>query len=57
MFCVAMKYGLSTKMNAGNSELYSLEAFNERFDTRVDKAYLQGRYHAIPNFGVNIYND
>lgn len=45
------------KDDAGNSELYSLEAFNERFDTRVDKAYLQGRYHAIPNFGVNIYND
>lgn len=39
------------KDDNGNSELYSLEAFNERFDTRVDKAYLHGRYNAIPNFG------
>lgn len=41
------------KDDSGNSELYSLEAFNERFDTRVDKAYLHGRYNAIPSFGVN----
>lgn len=42
------------KEDDGNSELYSLEAFNERFDTRVDKAYLHGRYNAIPSFGVNM---
>lgn len=41
------------KDDGGNSELYSLEAYNERFDTRVDKAYLHGRYNAIPSFGVN----
>ncbi|WP_371375297.1 ATP/GTP-binding protein [Sporomusa aerivorans] len=34
----------------GNSELYSLEQFNERFDKKIDKAYLEGRYSAIPNF-------
>lgn len=34
----------------GDSELYSLEQFNERFDKRIDKAYLEGRYGAIPNF-------
>jgi AAA15 family ATPase/GTPase len=32
------------------SELYSLEQFNERFDKRIDKSYLLGRYNAIPNF-------
>lgn len=32
------------------SELYSLEQFNERFDIRVEKNYLNGRYNAIPNF-------
>lgn len=34
----------------GDSELYSLEQFNERFDKKIDKAYLEGRYGAIPNF-------
>lgn len=38
----------------GASELYSLEGFNERFDMRVDKAYLNGRYNAIPRFEVEI---
>ncbi|WP_312335791.1 AAA family ATPase [Anaerospora hongkongensis] len=33
-----------------DSELYSLEQFNERFDKRIDKSYLLGRYNAIPNF-------
>ena len=32
------------------SELYSLEQFNERFDKKIDKSYLLGRYNAIPNF-------
>lgn len=35
----------------GNSELYSLEQYNERFDKKIDNAYLQGRYGAIPSFG------
>lgn len=34
----------------GHSELYSLEQYNERFDKKIDKAYLEGRYSAIPNF-------
>ena len=33
------------------SELYSLDAFKERYDRRVEKAYLEGRYGAIPVFG------
>lgn len=38
------------KNSNGNSELYSLEQFNERFDKKIDKAYFGGRYGAIPNF-------
>lgn len=38
------------KNSNGCSELYSLEQFNERFDKKIDKAYLEGRYSAIPNF-------
>lgn len=35
----------------GESKLYSLEEFKPRFDTEVRKAYLQGRYGAIPFIG------
>ncbi|WP_346892569.1 AAA family ATPase [Clostridium sp. UBA871] len=38
------------KNSNNESELYSLEQFNERFDKRIDKSYLLGRYNAIPNF-------
>lgn len=34
----------------GISEVYSLEDYNERFDKKIDKAYLGGRYRAIPHF-------
>ena len=34
----------------GASSIYSLEEFNERFDRRIDKAYLDGRYGAVPCF-------
>ena len=34
----------------GVSELYSLEEFNERFDKKIDKAYLDGRYGGVPIF-------
>lgn len=37
------------KNNKGNSELYSLEEFKERFDKNIMNAYLNGRYGAIPN--------
>jgi len=36
------------KKNDGSSHLYSLEEFKPRFDTEIRKAYLQGRYGAIP---------
>ncbi len=32
------------------SELYSLEEFSIRFDLKLDKAYLDGRFGAVPNF-------
>lgn len=33
---------------AGSSELYSLEEFQERFDKKLSKAYLEGRYGGLP---------
>ena len=34
----------------GQAKIYSLEEYNTRFDTKVDKAYLDGRYGGIPIF-------
>lgn len=34
----------------GHSSMYSLEAYNERFDKKIDKAYLEGRYGGVPVF-------
>lgn len=36
--------------NNNNSNLFSLEEFNVRFDKKIDKAYLEGRYGGIPKF-------
>ncbi|MCK4981550.1 MAG: ATP-binding protein [Victivallaceae bacterium] len=33
-----------------NSHLFSLDAFKERYDKKVNKAYLEGRYGALPLF-------
>jgi AAA15 family ATPase/GTPase len=38
------------KDKAGESRIYSLEEYNERFDKKIDKAYLEGRYGGIPIF-------
>lgn len=38
------------KDNNGNSNIYSLEEYNERFDKKIDKAYLEGRYGGVPLF-------
>ena len=32
------------------SNIYSLDRFKERYDRKVGKAYLEGRYGAIPVF-------
>ena len=34
----------------GPTELYSLEDYNERFDKKIDKAYIEGRYGGVPIF-------
>lgn len=39
-----------------SSEIYSLNKFKERFDHSVAKDYLLGRYGAVPNFGVEDWN-
>ena len=38
------------KDKKGYSSVYSLEEYNTRFDQKVDKAYLEGRYGGIPSF-------
>lgn len=38
----------------GNSQLYPLEVFSERFDKKIEYAYKNGEYKAKPNF-ENIY--
>lgn len=40
------------KQDDGSTKLYSLEQFKDdaRFDRRIDKAYLDGRYGAVPIF-------
>ena len=36
--------------NKNESTIYSLDNFKERYDKRIEKAYLEGRYGAIPVF-------
>lgn len=38
------------KNNLGESDIYSLEEYNTRFDLKIDKAYLEGRYGGVPIF-------
>lgn len=38
------------KADCGNSKIYSLEEYNTRFDQKIDKAYLDGRYGGVPVF-------
>ena len=40
-----------------SSELYSLNKFKERFDHSVAKDYLLGRYVAVPNFGIDPWDE
>ncbi|MDD4000369.1 MAG: AAA family ATPase [Bacilli bacterium] len=40
----------SDKDKYGESKIYSLEEFNVRFDKKIDKAYLDGRYGGVPIF-------
>ncbi len=46
------------KGSCDSSTLFSLNKFNERYDTKVEKAYLLGRYGAIPIFSdLNLGDD
>jgi len=40
------------KKENGESDIYSLEEYNARFDQKIDKAYLEGRYGGIPIFST-----
>lgn len=40
------------KQPSGASDIYSLEEYNERFDKKIDKAYLDGRYGGVPIFST-----
>lgn len=40
-----------------SSKLYSLNKYKERYDKKVDKEYLLGRYEAIPIFGEEVLED
>lgn len=40
------------KNTNGETRLYSLEEYNSRFDQKIDKAYLEGRYGGVPLFNT-----
>lgn len=40
------------KRDSGESDIYSLEEYNARFDQKIDKAYLEGRYGGVPIFST-----
>lgn len=40
------------KRSSGESDIYSLDEYNERFDKKIDKAYLEGRYGGVPIFNT-----
>ena len=40
------------KKSDGESDIYSLEEYNARFDQKIDKAYLEGRYGGVPIFST-----
>ncbi len=40
------------KKKSGESDIYSLEEYNARFDKKIDKAYLEGRYGGVPIFST-----
>lgn len=40
------------KKKNGESDIYSLEEYNARFDQKIDKAYMEGRYGGVPIFNT-----
>lgn len=43
---------LVDKNELGESSIYSLDEYNVRYDKKIDKAYLEGRYGAVPIFNT-----
>ncbi|NMB97512.1 MAG: AAA family ATPase [Clostridiaceae bacterium] len=43
---------IANKLTSGETELYSLDEYNVRFDKKIDKAYLEGRYGGVPIFST-----
>lgn len=44
--------GFVNKDETGRSVYYSMDSFGERFDKKVCKSYFEGKYGAIPKFGL-----
>jgi hypothetical protein len=44
------------RQNNHSSNIYSLNKYKERFDKKIDKEYLLGRYGAIPIFDEELMN-
>ncbi len=40
------------KRFTGESDIYSLDEYNTKFDQKIDKAYLEGRYGGVPIFST-----
>lgn len=40
------------KNSYGDSQIYSMDEYNERFDKVIRNAYLEGRYGGVPIFEV-----
>ena len=40
------------KRYTGESDIYSLDEYNTKFDRKIDKAYLDGRYGGVPIFST-----
>lgn len=43
---------ISDKSSKGETVLYSLDEYNVRFDQKIEKAYLEGRYGGVPIFNA-----
>lgn len=43
---------LVDKNKNGESSIYSLDEYNVRYDKKIDKAYLEGRYGGVPIFNT-----
>ena len=40
-----------------SSQIYSLNRYKERYDKKIDKEYLLGRYDAVPVFDEEIWEE